>query len=329
MKSGILFCSFVAFASLLGCSSGDGQSQFPNGASDDSGAAPQNPTLSGNDAGPTDDGGLSLFYANDDTTLYQLDPSNPNMPMTKIGPFDCIPSQASVMTDIAVSKDGRLFGVSPAAAFPLTIQGGTVHCEAKWPLPYATHFNGLTFAPENTVAPEEALIGGNATGQLYWIDQQSGTPTQVGTLGTDPQTGASFGVSGDIVFMANHGNPVGFATVRTCTDPNVSSTCDKVDTLIEIDVSAVHPGTQSVLKAIRGKVTRGGWCQSSSTESSFGAIFGIVALGSEVYGFSRWGDFVDIQNGDGSGCFQWNASGVNFAGAGITTVAEIVPPPPK
>jgi len=329
MKLGILFCSFVSIASFA-CGSGDGSSQFPNGTTDDSGAAPPNPTLPSSDAAPSSgDGGLSLFYANSDTTLYQLDPGNPNMPMTTIGAFDCIPSQASVMTDIAVSKDGRLFGVSPAAAFPLTIQGSTVHCEAKWPLPYATHFNGLTFAPENTVALEEALIGGNATGALYWIDQQNGTPTQVGTLGTDPNTGAPFGVSGDIVFMANHGNPVGFATVRTCTDPNVSSTCDKVDTLIEIDMSALHPGTQSVLKAIRGQVTRGGWCQSTSTESSFGAIFGIVALGTEVYGFSRWGDFVNIQNNDGSGCFQWNASGVNFAGAGITTVAEIVAPPPK
>jgi len=325
----VTLVSFVS-VSLFACSGGDGQSQFPTdpGANDDSGSPPP-PALSASDAAPAGDAGLSLFYANSDTTLYQLDPNNTYVPMTTIGAFDCIPSQASVMTDIAVSKDGRLFGVSPAAAFPLTIQGGTVHCEAKWPLPYATHFNGLSFAPENTVAPEEALIGGNATGALYWIDQTSGTPTQVGTLGADPNTGMPFGVSGDIVFMANHGSPLGFATVRTCTDPNVSSTCDKVDTLIEIDVSALHPGTQSVLKAIRGKVARGSWCQSNSTESSFGAIFGIVALGSEVYGFSRWGDFVDIQNGDGSGCLQWNASGVNFAGAGITTVAEVVAPPPK
>lgn len=328
MKSMLLGCCIAV--SALACGGAD-QSQFQasdGGANDaDSGANAVLPADDG--ATSADDAGLSLFYANDDTTLYQLDPNDPNTPMTTVGKFDCIPSEASVMTDIAVSKDGRLFGVSPAAAFPLTIQGSTVHCEAKWPLPYATHFNGLSFAPENTVAPEEALIGGNATGGLYWIDQQTGTPTQVGTLGTDPGTGAPFGVSGDIVFMANHGNPVGFATVRTCTDPNNSATCDKVDTLIELDVSALHPGTQSVLKAIRGKVTRGGWCQSSSSDSSFGAIFGIVALGTQVYGFSRWGDFVDIQDNDGTGCFQWNASGVNFAGAGITTVAEVVAPPPK
>jgi hypothetical protein len=320
----------VVSLGLLACSSVDGQSAFPDAApaGDDASSGPT-PTLPSNDgATASADAGLSLFYANDDTTLYQLDPNNPNTPMTKVGAFDCIPSQASVMTDIAVSKDGRLFGVSPAAAFPLTIQGSTVHCQAKWPLPYATHFNGLSFAPENTVAVAEALIGGNATGALYEIDQTSGTPTQVGTLGINPNNGMPFGVSGDIVFMANHGSPLGFATVRTCTDPNVSSTCDKVDTLIELDVSALHPGTQSVLKAIRGEVTRGGWC-GNSAESSFGAIFGIVALGSQVYGFSRWGDFVDIQNNDGSGCLQWNASGVNFAGAGITTVAEVVPPPPK
>jgi len=90
----------------------------------------------------------------------------------------------------------------------------------------------------------------------------------------------------------------------------------------------VHPGTQSVLKAVRGKVSKGSWCTSAGS-TSFGAIFGIVALGSTVYGFSRWGDFVDIENNDGSGCFEWNASGVNFAGAGITTTAYVVAPPPK
>ena len=145
-----LSTSIVSCVSVLAlaCSGGDG-SQFPNGTSGgDSGAQPDSPTMPTSDAGATDtDAGLSLFYANSDTTLYQLDPGNPSMPMATIGDFDCIPSQASVMTDIAVSKDGRLFGVSPAAAFPLTIQGSTVHCEAKWPLPYQTHFNGLTFAP--------------------------------------------------------------------------------------------------------------------------------------------------------------------------------------
>ena len=323
--------SLVALA-LVACGGGNGDSQF--NPQDDAGGggdgSSTSPTLPGSDASTNapGDAGLSLFYANDDTTLYQLDPSNPNMPMTTIGTFDCIPSEASVMTDIAVSKDGKLFGVAPAAAFPLTVQGTTVHCDAKWPLPYQTHFNGLTFAPENTVDKSEALIGGNATGGLYWIDQNNGTPTQVGTLGTDTQSGRAWGVSGDIVFMANNGNPIGFATARTCTDPNVSSTCDQTDTLIEIDVTALHPGTQSVLKAVRGKVAKGSWCNSNGS-TSFGAIFGIVALGSTVYGFSRWGDFVDIQNNDGTGCFQWNASGVNFAGAGITTTAFVIAPPPK
>lgn len=358
-----------ASVGALGACSGDsGASQFdaatqpPQTFASDDGSSPLPATEGG---GAQGDGGLSLFYANDDRTLYQLDPSVPTAASMKtIGRFDCVPSQTSVMTDIAVSKDGKLFGVSATAAWPLTIQtvmvsvpndagasdaaadasgsdaaadasasdaGFTtetetiVHCEKKWPLPYGTHFNGLTFAPENTVAAQEVLIGGNALGNLYAIDETSGNPTQVGSLGTNTANGLPWGVSGDIVFMANGGNPIGFATARTCTS---NTSCDPVDTLLEIDVKALKVGnTGSVLKAVRGPIKRDGSC-SDSSHAYFGAIFGIVALGPKVYGFSRWGDFITVDNDTGSGCYDWSASGVNFAGAGITTTAPVIAPPP-
>lgn len=272
--------------------------------------------------------GPVFFYANTDTTLYRLDPLNLSTPMARVGDFDCVPSQASVMTDIAVDKSGRLYGVSPAAAWPLSIQGSVVHCDAKWPLPQDTHFNGLTVAPENTVAAEEVLVGGNATGQLFRIDQGSGATTQVGTLGVDPVTGRPWTISGDMVFFAgvgNGGEPLGFATVRTCTSP---TSCDLTDTLIEIDVKAVHAGAQSVLRSIRGPVSKGsGGCTNPSSPTRFGSIFGVVALRDRVYGFSRKGDFLDVASADGAGCLVWNDSTAKFAGAGITTLAPVSAPP--
>lgn len=304
------------------------------GAGFDSGVAPgdgHDADLLGDVAFKGDGGGANLgpsfFYANSDTTLYTLDPKQVMAPAVKVGDFDCVPSQTTVMTDVAVDKNGNLFGVSTSAAWPLTIQpNGVVHCEAKWPLPYGTHFNGLTVAPENTVAAAEVLIGGNQTGDVYRIDAVTGNVTQVGTLGTDPDTGRAWGVSGDMVFMANNGDPIGFASVRTCATP---TSCDPVDVLAEIDVTKVKPGKQSILKALRGPIVKGAQCQNASSPKTFGSIFGVVALGAEVYGFSRRGDLVDIANVDGSGCLLWADANIRFAGAAITTVAPVVPPPPK
>jgi hypothetical protein len=273
------------------------------------------------------DAGKVLFYANSDTTLYELDPDDLSAPMVKVGDFDCVGpgKDTSVFTDVAVDKEGSVFGVSPAASWPLAL-GAPVHCAAKWPLPYDTHFNGLTVAPEGTVAPTEALIGGNATGQLYAIDATSGAPTVVGTLGTDAVTGRPWTVSGDMVFMANQGSPIGFATVRTCT---TTTTCTFTDTLVELDVKAIRPGTQSVLKSVRGPIVKGAWCTNPASPQSFGSIFGIVAYRDKVYGFSRKGDFIEIHNDDGSACLVWSDPNVKFAGAGITTVAPVIAPPPK
>ncbi|MEO7111992.1 MAG: hypothetical protein ABI183_16230 [Polyangiaceae bacterium] len=319
---------------LAACSSsgdGDGPSNFVPGNPQpilDAGGVGSSQALSGNDG----DGGTSatdaavVFYANSDTTLYQLDPKNLSAPMTTIGQFDCVPSGTTVMTDIAVSKTGKVYGVSAAAAWPITITGSTVHCDAKWPLSYDTHFNGLTFAPENTVAAEEVLIGGNAKGELWSIDTGTGASTQIGTLGIDSVSGLPWTISGDMVFMANGGNPIGFASVRTC--PAAAEYCSD-DSLMEIDVKALKPGTQSVMKSIRGAVTRGSWCTNSASPSTFGSIFGVIAYQDKVYGFSRHGDFIEMHNDDGSGCLVDSNPGVAFAGSGITTIAPVTAPPPR
>jgi hypothetical protein len=280
--------------------------------------------FTGDGAGPSL--GPGFFYANSDTTLYTLNPKQIMAPAVKVGDFDCVPSQTTVMTDVAVDKNGNLFGVSTSAAWPLTIQNGVVHCETKWPLPQNTHFNGLTVAPENTVDTKEVLIGGNQTGEVYRIDAITGNVTQVGTLGIDPVSGRAWGVSGDMVFMANNGNPIGFASLRTCSTP---TSCDLTDTLAEIDVTKVKPGTQSIIKSLRGPIVKGAQCQNAASPKTFGSIFGVVALGTEVYGFSRRGDFVDVANNDGSGCLLWADATIKFAGAAITTVAPVVAPPPK
>jgi len=332
-RATVIGLTLVLLSSCSGGTKGSGFDDKPNvsgnadgGAGADNGGAPSGSLSGGGDGGGAV-AGVSLFYAHTNTTLFSMDPSNISAAPVSIGTFDCIGgggSNASSMTDIAVAKDGSLFGVSTKAAYPLSISGTTVHCQATWPLPSAhANFYGLTVAPENTVSTQEVLIAADDGGNLYQIDATTGNTTQVGTLGTDPSSSMAWGLSGDIVFVANGGSPVGFATVRTC---NSHGTCQTTDTLIQIDVTQVKPGTQSVLKAVSGPVNKGSWCTNAASPSSFGSMYGIVAYQDKVYGFSHTGDVVEIHNGDGSGCLVNSYSSMAFAGAGVTTVVPVIAP---
>src|ERR1035437_7352013 len=83
---------------LVACSGGSVVSQFdaapPMDPFDDSGPTPN---VKGDATSWTTDGGLSLFYANDDHSLYQLDPVALDKASIKlVGNFDCVPSQTTV-----------------------------------------------------------------------------------------------------------------------------------------------------------------------------------------------------------------------------------------
>lgn len=285
------------------------------------------------DAGAPTTGGDTLLYAHTDKTLFSFDPKDISAAPVSLGDFDCIDGSgagaASAMTDLGVTKDGKLYGVSEKAVYPLIVKNGSVHCDATWPLPTSARFYGLTVAPENTVASSEVLIAANGAGQLFQVDATSGAPIAVGNLGKDPKSGLDWSLSGDIVFLANSGHPIGFATVRTCTMSGKKSSCETVDTLIEVDVQAIKAGAGSVLKSIRGPVKKGAWCTNASSPSTFGSMFGIAALGDKVYGFSRKGAIVEINNNDGSGCLVASYTSDLFAGAGVTTTAPVTAPPPK
>lgn len=332
MRKALVFASFLLLAASgltnAGCSSSNARTfdeQTPDGGAQvlaDGGGGTIDPQ---NDGGGTPT--KTIVYAHTDETLYQLDPLKVTDPLVKVGDFDCVGKGKTdpAMTDIAVSKDGALFGVSQTGAYPLEVQGSTVHCKATWPLPSSgTVFYGITMAPENTVAANEVLIAANDNGELFRIDDTTGKTTQVGTLGND-STGTPWALSGDIVFLANGGNPVGFATVRTCP----KNKCIPTDTLIEIDVAKVKPGKQSALKAVRGQTNKGTWCQNAASPDTFTSMFGIAAFEDKVYGFSRKGELVEIHNDDGTACLVAADPLLKFAGAGVTTTAPVKAPPPK
>lgn len=364
----LFFACSAAFAA--GCASSDSSPAYVStgsDASDDQDAAvsdedaavtpedakPDNAAfdVQPNDSQAQDD---TLMYAHDKDTLYTVDPKDPTLALKEVGTFDCIgPDGEPSMTDLAVDKDGKLYGVSARAIF-LDMQvdsiGKVVNCgsgkvEISAGSASDARFFGLTFAPPTAaLGNKETLIGANAIGELYAIDTSTGTLTLVGRFGAVPaddgnghpydatHVGKPWGLSGDMVFFSNEGSPVGFATLRDCEDPAQGpSTCSTVDTLVEIDIGKLAPagagGAAVVTKTIRGKVLPAG---CSDETCGFGAMYGITAYEDKVYGFSYGGKIVSIDNSTGQA--QLISSPLvqpGFAGAGVTTAARITPPQPK
>ena len=304
----------------------------------------------GGQGGATGGGDTYFVYASTDTDLFQLDPTAGDLPLTHLGTFDCIDpvnGPYKSMVDIAVDKDQNLWGITGHTVVPLTIDGATIHCGAKttlnssMPGQSVPTFYALTFAPVGVLDPnKEVLVAGNSAGELWKIDG-GGTISLHGSFGNVPaddgnghaydaaNVGKPWELSGDIVFLANNGSPVGFATVRDCPNPPSTTGCSKIDTLIEIDMEKFsQPSPSSVLKAVRGKVVKKAGCDDP-TSSGYGSMYGIAAWNATVFGFSRTGNLVQVDGADGGACLVKTYSGDKFSGAGVTTLAPIIDPPVK
>jgi hypothetical protein len=250
------------------------------------------------------------------------------------------------MTDIAVDAEGDLWGVSAHNAYQLTIQGTTVHCAKTIALQgVSATFYALTFAPVGVIdSGSETLVGGDTSGALWKIDTTNGSLEQHGSFGAVPANdgqghsypldssytgntvGKAWELSGDIVFLANNNSPLGFATVRDCKSPPSSSACDETDTLIQIDMTKLKAvGAQDVTLGVRGAIEKAASC-SDSANQYYGAMYGIAAWNSKIYGFSHKGYIVEISNDDGTACAVASTPSDLWAGAGVTTAAMVIPP---
>ena len=257
----------------------------------------------------------------------------------QIGAFDCIGAAATedaAMTDIAVNEAGELWGVSEHNAYQLAVQGSTVACVKTISLSSTETFYGLAFAPAGVIGSTEALVAANTAGELWVIDTTTGSLTQHGKFGTVPANdghghtyphpAVAWELSGDIVFLANGGSPLGFATVRDCTSPPSTTDCDATDTLIEIDTSLLATaGTQVVTKSVRGQIVKSAKC-TDTVNAVYGSMYGIAAYGTQVYGFSHLGYIVSIENSDGTACLVLSTPTDDWAGAAISTLAPVQPP---
>lgn len=162
-----------------------------------------------------------------------------------------------------------------------------------------------------------------------------------GTLGVVPTTdghghvyafpSVPWELSGDLIFLANDGDPIGFATVRDCPSPPSEQGCSTIDTLLELDLGDMKTATTGpVAKVVRGALVEAPGCAIAGP-GQFGRVYGIAAYQGAVLGFARSEDgatgyAVSISNQDGSTCVLDTYESVLWAGAGITTVAPVLPP---
>lgn len=308
--------------------------------------------------------GKTVFYAHTNTTLFKVDAEDPKAKPESLGAFDCIGTASGEnadgsMTDLAIDETGRLFGVSQHAVFldMKVVPGGGVECKQnRVELARTGQFLGASFAPKGLLDPQkEVLIVADTTGDLYAVDTATGALTKVGAFGNVPKNdgqghnyptknvGKAWELSGDIVFLANQGNPLGFATVRDCPSPPSTQGCNETDTLIELDLSKLSltsPGV--VTRAVRGMVSKGTYCNDSD-HSGYGSIYGLAAYQGILLGFSRQRPergsntqssalIVRIENKNGAACLVSDATSQaagGWAGAGVTTLAPVLDPGPQ
>jgi hypothetical protein len=301
-----IFVALVA-ASSFACSSND-----KSGANTDTdsglngGDSTSGDTHFGLDSSPSDGlsgditpndspspGGTPIVYGNTDTDLWSLDPTTKTI--TKIGSF----SVTDTMTDVAVDGDNNVWVNSETTLYAVTLPSGgtgTVTCTSKATFGTASKMYALGFVPKDVLTPgAEALVAGDITGALHYIDTSSGAVQDLGSFGNwktgDPNpSGKStttdvWTLSGDVVFYIDpSGAPRGLATIRTCYTPAGSTTAKCYadnDALAEVDMAALKSNFDS-------KGTSASLRKNILGLSGSGRLFGLGAWEDTVYGFSRF-----------------------------------------
>ena len=234
--------------------------------------------------------GKAAVYGHSSDTLYKLDPEA--LKVTEVGPFsDAAGGAISDMTDIALDKDGVMYGVTFEAVYRIEYKSGAPKCTRLASL--GTMFNGLTFIPAGTLDPtKEILIGIANDGGWHRIDVPAGaTSATVTKLGS---YGGSLGSSGDSVGI------IGDAVYSTVTGIGFTD-----------HVIVVDPKTGKMLKDVGDTGVTG--------------LYGVGYWGGTMYGFASSGSLysIDLKTGKATEIPITGKPSGGWWGAGVTTAAPI------
>ena len=123
------------------------------------------------------------LLVNTDTTLYDMNPDT--LALTELGRFKFPPGEDPKMTDIALDRSGRLWGVSFAAFFQ--IDPRTLAVTRLGPTPPDAMINSLAVissaATGDREKPDLLVAAGYQTSTVYSVDMAKGSLTPIGDLG--------------------------------------------------------------------------------------------------------------------------------------------------
>jgi len=319
-----------------------------DGGTSSSGGPGNPPPALGGDGGTQGgqpDGGVvvtTTIYGNTDDSLYSMDPQT--QAVTLIGKFSGTGggTNDTTVTDVAVNAAGDVYVNTESVIYKAALPSGPGAVQltkiATIALKQNQRFYALAFTPKGALRADEALIGGDGTGEVWSIDPASGATKHLGNFGKDPRDATKvLALSGDLVFYIDAQNkPTGLATIRSCASGGTS--CDhSSDFLAGVDMTALAAAYSSGTPAasLLGGIY-GGSGSSVGSGVGRGDLFGLGAWQGDVYAFGRSATAspaqllaVDTQSGKGSALPGTFAFTNGWSGAGVTTTVTInVPPPP-
>ncbi len=246
------------------------------------------------DASTTD---TSRVYAHSGGMLYRL--NSLTLAAIPVGPMTGLATDEQLL-DLAIDANDGLVGVTATRLFSLNATSGA----ATFIRDLTGDARGLTslsYVPQSLSDPAspDILISANGSGQVFQINQATGTATQIGSYGT-AAGGALIRSSGDLFGVRGLGI---FATVDVGSESQ--------DYLARID------------PANNWKATPLG------IGTGFDKIFGLGYWGGKIYGFvdngfeAGGGKMIQIDPNTGAGTLLSSAN-VRWFGAGVATDAPLL-----
>jgi hypothetical protein len=237
----------------------------------------------------------SRVFAHSGQTLYQM--NSLTLATATIGSMTGLGTQS--LTDIAIDKNDRMFGVTLDKLYEVNSNDGTVTLIAE--LTGTGNATSLSFIPEDIDDPasSDILVTVDSFGKVLKVDPVTGASVELGDYGT--VAAGKVRSSGDLFAVRGLGI---YATVDIGDGTGPSQ-----DFLAKID-----PVTFAALPI--------------GTGTGFDKIFGVGFWGGKIYGFvdlgaNNGGKMIQIDINTGAGT-ELSSSSVRWFGAGVATDAPIL-----